>query len=140
MKKTYSNSWISSKQPRKQRKYRCKAPLHVKQKFLGAHLSKELRQKHGMRSLAVVTGDKVQVMRGQFRKKEGKVERIDLKEIKVYVTGIDSIKKDGSKALYPLNPSNVMILDLNLDDKKRLKQFSSGKKEEVKEVKETKGD
>ena len=140
MKKKFSTAWNSSKQPRKQRKYRVKAPLHVKQKLLGAHLSKELREKHATRSLAVITGDKVKVLRGQFRKKEGKVERIDVKALKVYVTGIDSIKKDGSKALYPLNPSNLMITDLNLDDKKRLKNKQPAAKPAVKKETENKGE
>lgn len=121
MKKKFSTAWNASKQPRKQRKYRANAPLHTKHKFLGVHLSKELRAKHGVRSLAVITGDKVKVLRGQHSKKEGKVERIDIKETKVYITGIDTIKKDGSKSLYPINPSNLMITDLNLDDKKRIK-------------------
>ena len=42
MKKKFSNAWIGSKQPRKQRKYRHNAPLNVRNKFLSSHLSKEL--------------------------------------------------------------------------------------------------
>jgi len=34
MKKIFSTHWKASKQPRKQRKYRAKAPLHIKRKFL----------------------------------------------------------------------------------------------------------
>ena len=34
MKRKYSSSWKSSKQPRKQRKYRQNAPLHIKQKLV----------------------------------------------------------------------------------------------------------
>ena len=132
MKKKFVTAWNSSKQPRKQRKYRHNAPLHVKQKLVGTHLVKELRDKHGLRSIPVITGDKVKVLRGQHRKKEGKVEKIDLKTLKVYVTGIENIKKDGSKALYPLNPTNIMITDLNLDDKKRLKQKTTKPVEEKK--------
>ena len=52
-------------QSRKQRNYRHKAPLHIKQKFVSAHLSKELRQKCGRRSLGVRKGDKVKVTTGQ---------------------------------------------------------------------------
>ena len=61
MKKKFSTAWNASKQPRKQRKYRANAPLHTKYKFLGVHLSKELREKHGVRSMAVITGHKVKV-------------------------------------------------------------------------------
>ena len=85
-----------------------------------AHLSKELREKQGKRAVQLRKGDKVQVMRGQFKKKIGKIERINLKKSKVYVNGIEMIKKDGTKVLYPIHPSNLMILELNLDDKKRV--------------------
>ena len=119
MKTKFSKTWKRSKQQRKQRKYRYNAPLHIKNKFMSAHLSKELRQKHKKRSFSVRKGDKVQVMRGQFKKKIGKIERIDIKKSRAYITGIETIKKDGTKTLYPINPSNLMIVELNLDDKKR---------------------
>jgi len=120
VKTKFSKTWKKSKQPRKQRKYRYNAPLHIKTKFMAAHLSKELRQKYNRRSFPVRKGDKVQVMRGQFKKKIGKIARADLKKSKVYIDGIEIIKKDGTKTLYPINPSNSMILELDLEDKKRV--------------------
>jgi len=119
MKKKFSVSWKSSKKTRKQRKYRSSAPLHLKGKFLNATLSKDLRKKYGKRSIRVRKGDKVKIMRGQFKKKEGIVERVDTKKEKVYITKMEIEKKDGSKVLKPIVPSNLMILELNLDDKKR---------------------
>ena len=121
MKTKFSRTWKRSKQPRKQRKYRYNAPLHIKQKFMRAHLSKELRKKYNRRSLGLKKGDKVKIVRGQFKKKTGKVDKVDLKENYVYITGIEITKKDGTKAFYPLQPSNLMITELNLDDKKRQK-------------------
>ena len=122
MKKEFSSGWKRSVQPRKQRKYRYNAPLNVKHRFLSAHLSKEMRARHGgARSIPLRKGDIAKVMRGQFKKKAGAVERVDLKKTKVYIAGIEIIKKDGSKIMYPLDPSNLMITDLNLDDKKRQK-------------------
>ncbi len=119
MKKEFAISWNRSIQPRKQRKYRYNAPLHIRQKFISSHLSKELREKYNARALGLRKGDKVKIMRGKFKKKTGKVERVDLKREKIYITGIELIKSDGSKALIPLRPSNLMITELNLDDKKR---------------------
>ena len=119
MKNLFSKSWKSSKQPRKQRKFRANAPLHLKRKFMGAHLSKELREKHGKRSIAVRKDDKVKVMRGQFKGLTGKIERIDVKRCRVYVRGIEITKKDGTKSFRPIHPSNLMITELNLGDKKR---------------------
>lgn len=128
MKTDFSKSWNSSKQPRKQRKYIAKAPLHIKSKFLHAHLSKELREKYKKRSLRVITGDKVKIMRGQFKGKDGKVEKVDLKKSKVFVTKIGREKIDGSKTMYPLTASNLLIIELKLDDKKRIARLKAGEK------------
>src|SRR3989344_1718417 len=123
MKSSFSTSWKSSVQPRKQRKYRHNAPLHVKQKLMHSHISTDLRKKHGKRSLGLRKGDSVMIMRGQFRKKTGKVEQIDLKKSIVYVSGIDITKKDGTKVRFPLQPSNLMITEIMMDDKKRQKSI-----------------
>lgn len=127
MKKKFLTQWKSSKQPRKQRKYRYNAPLHIKQKFMRSALSKELRKKYGKRNFSLKKGDKVKVMRGQFKKHEGKVERIDMKKSKIYISGIEVVKKDGTKTTYPFSPSNLMIAELNLDDKMRRKMLERGK-------------
>ena len=123
----FSRTWNQSSQPRKQRKYRYEAPLHLRQKFLHVHLSPELRVKYGKRNLQVKKADKVKVLRGQFKKKEGKVERVNITAEKVFVTGIEVIKKDGTKTLFPLNPSNLMIMELDLADKKRKQKLEKNK-------------
>ena len=119
----FSTTWKSSKKPRKQRKYRISAPLHTKQKFLHSHLSKDLRKKYGIRSIGLRKGDKVKILRGNFKKHEGKVEKIDLKRTSIFVSGIEFTKRDGTKKLLALQPSNLMITELNLDDKLRQKVF-----------------
>lgn len=119
MKKEFSRYWKKSKKARKQRKYRYNAPLHLKQKFIHAHLSKELRKKYGRRNIGLKKGDAVTVMRGQFRKHAGKIDRINLKESKAYITGIEIAKKDGTKTTMPIDPSNLVITELNTDDKMR---------------------
>jgi len=118
--KTFSKSWVSSKKPNKQRKYRFNAPLNIRGEFLNVHLSKELRSKYGIRALRVRTGDKVRIMRGQFKKQEGKVEEVNVKKLKVYIAKIEHIKRDGTKARYPIEPSNLLLVELNTDDKERL--------------------
>jgi large subunit ribosomal protein L24 len=124
--KTFSKSWISSKKPNKQRKYRFNAPLHIRGSFLNAHLSKELHSKYGIRAIRVRTGDKVRIMRGQFKKTEGKVEEIDMKRLKVYIAKVEHVKRDGTKARYPIEPSNLLIVELNTEDKAR---FADAKKD-----------
>ncbi len=127
MKKNFSIGWKKSRKPRKQRKYRYNAPLHVKQRFIRAHLSKELRKKYEKRSIGLRKGDKVKVMRGQFKKHIDKIEDIDLKRGRVYVTGIEIVKKDGTKTKHPINPSNLMITELNIEDKMREKALKRKK-------------
>ena len=119
MKKEFSTSWKSSSKPRKQRKYALKAPLHIKRKLVSAHLAESLRSKYKIRSLPLRKGDTVKVMRGQFKKKTGKVARVDLKQTRIYIEGIEMVKKDGSKIPYPIHPSNLLIENLVLEDKQR---------------------
>lgn len=133
-KTSFARSWNASTQPRKQRLYRYVAPLHVKQTFMQVHLSKELRAKYGMRALSVRKGDTVKVMRGQFVKKEGKVERVDLKKGKVYVYGVEVIKKDGTKLPMAIHPSNLLLVVAEMSDAKRrgkVEKDAAGKKEKT---------
>lgn len=123
MKKHFSKDWNKSKQPRKQKKYRYNAGLKIKGDLASAHLSKELKQKYKKRSARIRVGDKITVARGHFKKKTGKVERIDIKKNKVYITGIEVIKKDGTKTMHPIVPSNLIITELSVDDKKRAKSL-----------------
>ncbi len=119
MKSKFSIKWSGSTQPRKQRKYVANAPLHVKKNFMHAHLSEDLRKKYGKRSFQVRKGDKVTILRGDHKGKSGKVEAVSIKKQFVRVSGIDYLKKDGSKEFYPLKASNLMITELQLNDKKR---------------------
>ncbi len=135
VKNSFATSWKESTQRRKQRKYRYNAPLHIKQKMLHVHLSPELRKKYGFRNVQVKKGDKVKVLRGQFAKKEGKVERVSLKREHVFVTGLEVVRKEGAKMATPLNPSNMMILELNLNDKKRKSKLENKQTKQTLEVK-----
>jgi large subunit ribosomal protein L24 len=120
MKQQFSTQWLSSKQPRKQRKYIYNAPLHIRHKFLSAHLSKDLRKKYGKRSLPLRKGDEVLVMRGSFKKKKAKITSIDVKNTKVVLEGLQRTKKDGSKVNVYVHPSCLQIQSLDLGDKRRL--------------------
>ena len=120
---TFSKSWNSSKKPSRQRKYKAEAPLHLRQRMVNVHLSKDLRVKHKKRAVAVRKGDKVTVMNGSFAKHSGKVERVDLKKIEIYVNGIERTKRDGTKTQVTLHPSNLMITELNMEDKLRQKSL-----------------
>jgi len=110
-----------SKKPRKQRKFLFTAPLHLRRKLMAAHLSKELFKKYKTRSLPVRRGDEVEVMRGEFKKRRGKISRVDLKKYKIYIEGIMRKRTDGTERQVPIHSSNLRIINLNLEDKKRVK-------------------
>lgn len=112
MKRKFSTAWKSSSQPRKQRKFRANAPLHLRKKFVSANLSKELRKKIGKRNIVVKKGDKVKIMRGKFKGKTGKVLEVRLKISKIVVEGIQVKKMDGSKANVKMQPSNLQIIEM----------------------------
>lgn len=120
----WTKTWKGSVQPRKQRAYIRGALLHVRGDFIASHVSKELRQKIKHRAVRIKVGDKVKVMRGSFRNKLGKIERINVKEQKIYITGIEFTKRDGSKAMYPIHPSNLLIQELEGTDKRRFKDVT----------------
>ena len=119
MKKKFSKHWKGSKLPRKQRKYVANMPLHLRKKLLSVNLSKALRKKHGRRNVPLRKGDTVKIMRGKFKKKQGKITEVKLKTGKIIVEGIQAKKQDGSKVNVPLRASNLQIVELNLEDKKR---------------------
>jgi len=133
MKQKFSKHWKTSSQPRKQRKYRANAPLHLKKKFVSVNLSKELRKKHEKRNIPVRKGDTVKIMRGKFKGKQGKIIAVKLNISKVNIEGIQIKKQDGSKVNVRLQPSNLQIIELNLEDRKR--KIKKENKEKIKEEK-----
>lgn len=136
MKQKFSIKWKASKQPRKQRKYRANAPLHLQRKMMSSNLSKELRKKYSKRNFPVHKGDSVRVMKGEFKKKTGKIETVDLSNNRVVIEGIYRTKKDGTKVAVYFNASNLQIKELNLEDSKRKRALerktTEEKKKEVK--------
>jgi large subunit ribosomal protein L24 len=110
---------LASPKPKVQRKAFYNAPLHLRHKLASAHLSKELRDKLGIRSLPVIVGDKVMIMKGEHKGKTGKVAEVDLKGLWVKVEGITRKKADGTEVLVKFRPWNLLILDLNLKDERR---------------------
>jgi large subunit ribosomal protein L24 len=128
MKSEFSKSWNSSKQPRKQRKFRANAPNHIKRKFMGCNLDKDLRKKHGIRSIELRKGDTVKIMRGKFKGKQGKVGNVDVKNTRIQVEGVQRAGKAGGEKLITwFHPSSVKIIILDDKDSRRMKK--TGKKD-----------
>ena len=109
------------KQPRKQRKALYNAPAHARGKHLSATLSKDLRENIGKRSLPLRSGDKVRVLRGDFKGHEGKVLDVDYGSYKVTIEEVTLSKPDGTAVFVPVDPSNLMIIDADTKDERRIK-------------------
>jgi large subunit ribosomal protein L24 len=121
----------ASYQPRKQRKLLYNAPMHRLPKLMSAHLSPELREKYKRRSFPVRVGDRVKILRGEFKGVEGKVTGVDRERQMIYVENVTIKKADGSSVPRPIHVSNVMITELNLDDEYRKKALLRGKEVEA---------
>ncbi|MEM0492403.1 MAG: 50S ribosomal protein L24 [Candidatus Thermoplasmatota archaeon] len=121
--------------PGKQRRYMYNAPLHKKRRWISSHLEESLLLKYDRRSIPVVVGDTVRVMRGSFKGHEDKITRVDTKGGYVEVEGLTMTKADGKKIPRPIHPSNLLITKLNLTDpwrrEKLSKKLSEDKKKEI---------
>ena len=109
---------VSSK-PSKQRKMFFNAPQHRRRRMLAARLSDDLTKNHKVRRLSVRTGDSVRVMRGDFSGLEGKVQRVDYSNGRIFVEGMAREKAAGVSFQLPIHVTKVRITNLNLSDKWR---------------------
>ncbi|MFZ8801083.1 MAG: 50S ribosomal protein L24 [Candidatus Nanopusillus sp.] len=116
----WSASWKSSRSSRKQRKYIINAPLHIRGKLISSMLSKDIKNLININSLPLRVGDYVKVLRGKYRNTEGFVIYIDRKRYKVYVDNVKFTNKANREVYRPLHSSKLLILRLNLKDKKRI--------------------
>jgi len=91
-----------------------------------------------VRSLPVRKGDRVRILRGDFKGHEGEVVEVDLKRYSLKIDGVTIKKADGTPVFRPIHPSNVMIIDLKLNDeyRRRIVERRGKKPVEVEEVEE----
>ena len=113
------------------------APYHVLSKQLGSHLSKDLRQKYGTRSIRVTIGDTVRVLRGEFKGVDGKVKEVNTLKRAVTIEGIKKEKLKGGQFDVYIHSSNLLVTELNTSDKWRIRKLE-GTKSKVSKQKEAK--
>ena len=118
-----------SSKARVQRKELYNAPAHRRSRTASAHLSSELREKYGIRTARVRTGDTVVVMKGNedIRGNEAKVIEVLTSEGKVIIEGITIKQADGTAVARPVHASNLVITKLDLTDEWRAEKISKGK-------------
>ncbi|MDY6771515.1 MAG: 50S ribosomal protein L24 [Candidatus Nanohaloarchaea archaeon] len=119
----WNKNWQSSEKPGKQRKHRENAPYHQRKKFLSARLADDVRDRVGTKTLPLREGDKAEIMRGEWSDATGRVEDVDYEDKKVYISGVETERVDTSDAKIPIDPSNLKITKLDLDDEERLAKY-----------------
>ncbi len=116
------------------RRFFYNAPQHIKRKMVAAHLAEDLMLKYKRRSIQVIKGDTVKIMRGSYKGRVGKVRKVDVKRQRIEIEGVTITKVDGKSVPYPVHASNVMITKLNLTDPWRRRKLEEKLSEEEKKV------
>ena len=132
---------MTTTKPRKQRYRLYNAPLHKKRKWISAHLAENLLLKYDRRSLPVVKGDTVKVMRGNFRGHEDKIAKVHVRDQTVEIEGVVITTAKGEKIAKPMRANTLLLTKLNVTDRWRREKLEKGlpeaaKKELEKEAEE----
>lgn len=95
------------------------APAHRRSKNVGANLSPDLRAQYGTRTVRVIRGDSVKVMRGEYKGIEGKVNKVHTESGRLAIEGIQREKIRGGNVPVLIHASKVIVVALNSEDKWR---------------------
>merc|ERR1712087_850250 len=123
---------------RKARKAHFSAPSSERRISMSAPLSNELRQKHNVRSLPLRKDDEVEVMRGFFKGRSGRILSCYRRKFVVHVDRITREKANGATVHVGIHPSKVQIIKIKmhkdrktiLERKNRNKMTDKGKYKE----------
>jgi len=112
-----------------------RATFTTKSKQLGSALSKDLHKKYGKRSVRVIEGDSIKIVRGEFKGVDGKISKISTQKNSVSIEGIKKEKTKGDKFDVYIHTSNLVVTSLNTGDKWRMARLEG--KDPRKQPKET---
>src|SRR6266540_5321037 len=102
----------------------------MKNRILGSNLTQSLRDQYSKRSLRVIKGDTIKVLRGEYSGIEGKVERVNTKRATLSIEGVQREKIRGGNVKVPIHSSNVQIVALKLGDSLRQKKIEKSKQKD----------
>merc|ERR1712070_971199 len=121
----YSASVSSSR--RKSRKAHFTAPSSERRKIMSSPLSSEMRNKYGVHAVPIRKDDEVQVVRGTYKQREGKVVQVYRRKWVIHIERITREKVNGATVNVGIDPSKVIITKLKLDkDRKDLLERKKG--------------
>ncbi len=84
-----------------------------------SNLSNNLKKEYNTKSLRIVKGDSIKIMRGEYKGVEGKVEKLNTLKGRLSIEGVQREKIKGGQVKVQIHASNVRITSLHLDDKYR---------------------
>jgi large subunit ribosomal protein L24 len=96
------------------------ATYQTKSKQLGSTLSKDLHKKYGKKSVRIMEGDNVTIVRGEFKGVDGKISKVSIQKNGVSIEGIKKEKTKGEKFDIYIHTSNLIVTSLNTGDKWRM--------------------
>lgn len=105
-----------------------RASAFVRSKQICGHLSADLAKKYGTGSVRVTEGDSVKVMRGEYRGVSGKITRVSTAKNGVAIEGIKKEKLKGGNIDIFIHSSNLLVTDLNTEDKWRISKLEGSSK------------
>jgi large subunit ribosomal protein L24 len=98
---------------------------------LSSELSNDLKKKYGKRSIRVLEGDTVKVIRGEFSGVDGKVTKVSLIKNGINIEGVKKDRVKGDKFDVYINTTNIVITGINTDDKWRMNRLEGKKPRSV---------
>lgn len=107
-----------------------RATFHTRSKQLGSQLSEDLRKKYGKKSVRVIEGDSIKIVRGEFKGVDGKISKVSTKKSSVAVEGVKKEKTKGDKFDVYIHTSNLLVTGLNTEDKWRIAKLEGKKPNE----------
>ena len=107
-----------------------RATFHTRSKQLGSQLSEDLRKKYGKKSVRVIEGDSIKIVRGEFKGVDGKISKVSTKKSSVSVEGVKKEKTKGDKFDVYIHTSNLLVTGLNTEDKWRIAKLEGKKPSE----------
>ncbi|KAI4174416.1 MAG: hypothetical protein LQ343_002353 [Gyalolechia ehrenbergii] len=118
---------------RKSRKAHFSAPSSVRRTIMSSPLSRELRDKHNVRSIPIRKDDEVTIVRGTNKGRAGKVTSVYRLKYVIHVERVVREKSNGQSVPLGIHPSKVQITKLK-GDKDRdniLERIAKGRAEKA---------
>nr|WCZ58360.1 60S ribosomal protein L26 [Paratrimastix eleionoma] len=127
---------------RKCRKEHFSASSSERRIDMACHLSKELRQKYGVRALPVRKDDEIRIVRGNKKNVKGVIGKVSQIYRKKWVIRIDRLQKDkanGQTVFIGVHPSNCEIRGFKLlaDRKNLIERIKAGRSKDAEKGKIT---